>query len=242
MAEVKSYSGPAVDVILPCLDEARALPVVLARLPAGYRAIVVDNGSRDDSAAVAAGLGATVVHEPRQGYGSAVHTGLSSASAEIVAVLDCDGSLDPADLIPMVDRLAAGTADLVCGRRVSAERGVWPAHARLANRLLAGLLSLGAGLAIGDIAPMRVARRADLLALEVSDRRCGYPLQTLLLAQRAGWRIVEQDVSYRRRTAGTRSKISGTVRGTWTVARDFLTVLIMDRRSRQHDVRVVTVA
>lgn len=242
MTEVKSYPGPAVDVILPCLDEAQALPVVLARLPTDYRAIVVDNGSRDDSAAVAARLGATVVHEPRQGYGSAVHTGLTSASAEFVAVLDCDGSLDPADLIPMVDRLVAGTADLVCGRRVSAERGAWPVHARLANRLLAGLLSIGVGLPVGDIAPMRVARREELLGLEVSDRRCGYPLQTLLLARRAGWRIIERDVPYRRRAAGTRSKISGTVRGTWTVARDFLAVLIMDRRRRQHGLRVGTAA
>lgn len=236
MAKVKSRPDATVDVILPCLDEARALPVVLAGLPDHYRAIVVDNGSRDGSAQVATRLGATVIHESRQGYGAAVHAGLTAARAEIVAVLDCDGSLDPADVVPMVSLLTAGSADLVCGRRVPAERGAWPLHARLANRLLAWLLSAGAGSTLRDIAPMRTARRSELLALEVTDRRCGYPLQTLLLARRAGWRIVERDVAYRRRTAGTRSKITGTLRGTWIVVRDFLTVLIMDRRSRSQGV------
>src|SRR5687767_11626772 len=95
-----------VDVVLPCLDEAAALPGVLAALPAGYRAIVVDNGSTDGSARIAADLGATVLHEPRRGYGAAVHTGLEHAGSEIVCFLDADGSLDPGEL-PALVRLVA---------------------------------------------------------------------------------------------------------------------------------------
>ncbi|MCU1474072.1 glycosyltransferase family 2 protein, partial [Amnibacterium sp.] len=91
------------DLVLPCLDEAAALPWVLSRLPTGWRAIVVDNGSTDGSADVAAALGALVVHEPRRGFGAAVHAGVTAATAELVAVCDADASLDPGD----VPRLAA---------------------------------------------------------------------------------------------------------------------------------------
>ncbi|MGH3432914.1 MAG: glycosyltransferase family 2 protein, partial [Thermocrispum sp.] len=92
-----------IDVVLPCLDEAAALPGVLGALPPGYRAIVVDNGSRDGSPEVATAHGATVVTERRKGYGAAVHTGLEAASSDVVCFLDADGSLDPADLLPLAD-------------------------------------------------------------------------------------------------------------------------------------------
>ncbi|MFD0823996.1 glycosyltransferase, partial [Micromonospora zhanjiangensis] len=84
-----------IDVVLPCLDEAAALPAVLAALPDGYRPIVVDNGSTDGSPEVAAAHGAYVVRESRRGYGAAVHSGLEAADGDIVCVLDADGSLDP---------------------------------------------------------------------------------------------------------------------------------------------------
>ncbi|MGH4021854.1 MAG: glycosyltransferase family 2 protein, partial [Pseudonocardiaceae bacterium] len=106
-----------VDVILPCLDEAAALPGVLARLPEGYRAIVVDNGSVDGSPEVAAEHGAAVVVEPRCGYGAAVHTGLEAAIADLVCVLDADGSLDAAELPRLVGPVRAGRAELTVGRR-----------------------------------------------------------------------------------------------------------------------------
>src|SRR5882672_6663193 len=99
-----------VDDVLPCLDEAAALPGVLGALPEGYRAIVVDNGSTDGSPEIAAGCGATVVCEPRRGYGAAVHTGLERATAEIVCFLDADGSLDPAELPKLVDLVAGNEA------------------------------------------------------------------------------------------------------------------------------------
>ncbi|ASW53903.1 glycosyltransferase family 2 protein [Plantactinospora sp. KBS50] len=212
------------DVVLPCLDEAAALPGVLSALPPGYRAIVVDNGSTDGSPEVARRYGARVVHEPRRGYGAAVHRGLLAATADLVCVLDADGSLDPAALPALAAPVRDGAADLVVGRRVPVAAGAWPWHARLGNAAIAALLRRR-GVPVRDIGPVRVARRAALLDLGVTDRAFGYPLELLLRAGRAGWRIRELDVRYARRAAGTRSKVSGSVRGTLRAARDMAGVL-----------------
>jgi len=213
------------DVVLPCLDEAAALPWVLSRIPAGFRAIVADNGSTDGSAEVAAYHGATVVPVPERGFGAAAHAGLLAADADIVCFLDADGSFDPAQLPRVVDPVRAGTADLVLGRRRPTERGAWPVHARLANAALAWRLRRAAGVPLHDLGPMRAARRTGLLALDLRDRRFGYPLEMVVAAARAGWRIGEVDVDYAPRTAGTRSKVTGTVRGTARAVRDMAKVL-----------------
>src|SRR5712691_6894276 len=102
-------------IVLPCLDEAAALPWVLGRVPPGYRAIVADNGSTDGSAEVAARLGATVLTVPQRGYGAAVHAGLLAAGSDVVCVLDADGSLDPAQLPRVAGPVLAGDADLMLG-------------------------------------------------------------------------------------------------------------------------------
>ncbi|HJZ37469.1 MAG TPA: glycosyltransferase family 2 protein, partial [Solirubrobacterales bacterium] len=104
------------DVILPVLDEAPAIPGVLAAMPDGYRPIVVDNGSTDASAAIAAEFEALVVSEPRRGFGAACFAGLLAAEADVVCFMDCDGSLDPADLPGVVALLDQG-ADLAIGAR-----------------------------------------------------------------------------------------------------------------------------
>jgi len=213
------------DVVLPCLDEAAALPWVLSRIPAGYRAIVADNGSTDGSAQVAAAHGATVITVPQRGFGAAAHAGLLAATAEIVCFLDADGSFDPIQLPQVVDPVRAGTADLVLGRRRPTVRGAWPVHARLANAVLAWRLRRAVGAPLHDLGPMRAARRSDLLALDLRDRRFGYPLEMVVAAARAGWRIAEVDVDYAPRAAGTRSKVTGTVRGTARAVRDMAKVL-----------------
>ncbi len=211
-----------IDVVLPCLDEAAALPLVLTALPPGYRAIVVDNGSTDGSPEVAGRLGAKVIHEPRKGYGAAVHTGLEHATSDLVAFMDADASLDPAEL-PRLARLL-DHADLAVGKRVPAQRGVWPWHARAGNALLAALLRWK-GLPVTDIAPMRVVRRRQLLDLGIKDRAFGYPLELLLRAAEDKWRVVETGVAYRPRAAGTKSKVSGSVKGTLRAVRDMAGVL-----------------
>lgn len=212
-----------VDVVLPCLDEAGALPRVLERIPDGWRPLVVDNGSTDGSAAIAAGLGATVVHEPRRGFGAACHAGLRAATAELVCFCDCDGSLDPALLTGLVRRVADGECDLVLGRRRPTGRGAWPLHARAGNYALSRMLHTRTGLSLRDLGPMRVARRAALLGLGLTDRRSGYPLEMVVRAADEGWRIAEQDVPYRPRTG--KSKVTGTWRGTWQAVADMRSVL-----------------
>ena len=213
------------DVILPVLDEAEAIPRVLGAMPEGYHPIVVDNGSADGSGRIAAGLGAEVVREQQRGFGAACYAGLSAARDEIVCFMDCDGSLDPADLLRLVASLEAG-ADLVIGSR-EAEPGAWPPHARLANRLLALELRRRTGLQLSDLGPMRVTWRRPLLDLGMLDRRSGWPLEMVLRAAAAGWRIEELPVPLTGRSG--RSKVTGTVRGTLRAVSD------MSRQLRQID-------
>lgn len=213
----------AVTVVLPCLNEAESLPAVLAAIPSGYRALVVDNNSTDDTADVARRHGAEVIHESRPGYGSAVHAGVSAARTEVVAVLDGDGSLDPAELPLLVAELGRG-ADMVIGRRRPRPSLRWPWHARLGTAAVCWRLRTRHRLPVHDIAPMRVARGKALLELGVTDRRSGYPLELLVRAAAAGWRVVEVDVSYGPRTGGV-SKVSGSVRGSLTAALDFWKVI-----------------
>lgn len=210
------------DVVLPVLDEAQALPWVLGRMPHGYRPIVVDNGSTDGSAGVARGLGAHVVDEPRRGFGAACWAGLMAASDDVVCFMDADGSLDPAELPAVAGPVAAGSFDLVLGAR-QADSGAWPTHARLANRALAFELRRRSGVALTDLGPLRAARRQPLIDLSIGDRRFGWPLEMVLRAAAAGWRIEEVPVRYRARTG--RSKVTGTLRGTVRAARDMAAVL-----------------
>ncbi|POX42487.1 glycosyltransferase [Streptomyces sp. Ru72] len=216
-------SPSSVDVVLPCLDEAEALPWVLERMPPGWRAIVVDNGSTDGSPDIARGLGAHVVSEPRRGFGAACHAGLTAATADVVCFCDCDASLDPGLLPTVAGPVLDGAADLVLGRRRPTARGAWPVHARLANLELARLVRRRTGVRLHDLGPMRAARREALMALDLTDRRSGYPLQMVVRAADAGWRVAETDVPYRPRTG--RSKVTGTWRGTWQAVRDMRAVL-----------------
>jgi len=212
-----------VDVILPVLDEAAALPAVLGDMPSGHRPIVVDNGSTDGSAAVAHAGGALVVAEPTRGFGAACWAGLCAATADVVCFMDADGSLDPRDLPLVSAPVAEGTADMVLGAR-RAGAGAWPAHARVANRLLARELRRRGGVVVTDLGPMRAARRVALLELGIADRRFGWPLEMVLRAARAGWRIEEVPVPYRPRIG--RSKVTGTVLGTARTVRDMARVLV----------------
>jgi glycosyltransferase involved in cell wall biosynthesis len=216
---------PTCDLILPCRDEGPALVGLLPRVPPEFSVIVVDNGSTDDTAEVARRLGARVISESTPGYGAAVHAGLLAATAEYVAFMDGDGSFDPDDLVPMLAEVREGRADLAVGRRRPVNSKVWPRHARVGNALIVAWLRRRTGMTSHDIAPIRVGRRNELLALDIRDRRFGYPVELLQKATIAGWRLAERDVDYHPRALGTRSKVSGSVRGMARTARDFWKVL-----------------
>ncbi|MGV8882905.1 MAG: glycosyltransferase family 2 protein [Rhodoglobus sp.] len=223
-----------VDVIFPCLNEQDALPWVLSRLPEGYRAIVVDNGSTDRSAEVASEHGALVISELRRGFGSAAHAGLLAATAPVIAFCDADASMDPRDLPLVTTAILDDSADLVLGRRRPTSAGAWPLHARVANRALAALMRRSTGIPLHDLGPMRAARREAMLALDLQDRRSGYPLEQVLRGTAAGWRIVEVDVPYSPRVG--RSKVTGTVRGTITAVKDMSRLLAAEGRAPNHRV------
>jgi glycosyltransferase involved in cell wall biosynthesis len=212
------------DVILPVLNEAEALPWVLERIPGGFDPIVVDNGSSDGSGALAAHLGAKVIREPVAGFGAACFAGLLASRAPVVCFIDADGSLDPRELPRVALPVLDGHADLVLGRRQALTAGAFPFHSRVANRALAFELRRRCGVRLTDIGPMRAARRSELIALGIVDRRFGWPLEMVLRAAHAGWRVSEAPVSYRDRRGG-RSKVTGSLGGSVRAVRDMAAAL-----------------
>jgi glycosyltransferase involved in cell wall biosynthesis len=214
------------DVVIPVLDEAAALPALLAAMPSGYRPVIVDNGSTDGSGQIAADLGAQVVTEPRRGFGAACWAGLMAADATdgVVCFMDGDGSLDPADLLRVAEAVLAGASDLVLGARQPVGSGAWQVHARLANAVIAAEVRRRTGYCLRDLGPMRAARADELRSLDIRDRRFGWPLEMVLRAAHADWRVSEVPVAYRARTG--RSKVTGTVGGTARAVRDMSRVLL----------------
>ena len=186
------------DVILPVLDEAAAIPGVLAAMPAGYRPIVVDNGSTDGSGAIAAELGApwsspnrAAASAPPASPASAPPRPRSSASwtATARSTPPTCRAWSPCSTTAPTSRSAPGAP----------RRGAWPLHARVANRVLACELRRRTGVALADIGPMRAARRQPLLDLDLRDRRSGWPLEMVVRAVAAGWSVVDAPVPYAER-------------------------------------------
>jgi glycosyltransferase involved in cell wall biosynthesis len=209
-----------VTVVLPALDEAAALPAALASFPPGIDLLVVDNGSSDDTAAVAAAAGARVVTEPRRGFGAACWAGVqASPRAEVLAFADADGSFDGADLEGVAGPVLRGQADLVVGSRTTGRRepGAMTAFAVAANRALGLACRLLFGVPLSDLGPFRAVRRDTLLGLGVRDRGQGWPLEMIGRAGRAGLRVVEVPVGYRPRAGGA-SKVSGSLQGSMRAA------------------------
>jgi glycosyltransferase involved in cell wall biosynthesis len=223
------------DVLIPARDEAESLPLVLADLPRqgqGWwvrRVVVVDNGSRDRTAAVARGLGAEVVREPVAGYGRACLAGLAHlrrSPPDAVVFVDADHSDDPRDLHRVVAPLVAGAAELVIGSRVlgKRERGAFTPAQALGNRLAPFLLRRLWGVEVTDLGPFRAVRWASLERLRVQDPAHGWTVEMQARAARDGVGMVEVPVSYRRRRHG-RSKISGTLGGTWRAGMSILATI-----------------
>ena len=204
-------------VIIPALNEAESIGVVLAAIPAGLAAevIVVDNGSTDDTAARALAAGARVVREDRRGYGFACAAGVAATQADIMVFLDADLSDYPEEMAALLAPIRAGQADLVLGSRFlsgSLPRSVMPPQQRFGNWLASRLMRRLYGLPVTDLSPFRAVRRDVLLALDMREMTYGWPTEMMVKAARRGYRLTEIAVRYRARYAG-RSKVSGTVRG-----------------------------
>jgi glycosyltransferase involved in cell wall biosynthesis len=207
-----------VDAIIPALDEAESLGTVLGLLPSPpvRRVFVADNGSTDATARIAREGGATVVFEPRRGYGAACLKGIAALAPDppdVVLFLDGDLSDDPTEAPAVLAPILEGRADLVIGSRALgiSEPGALAPHARFGNWLATRLLAALYGASYTDLGPFRAIRYCSLLALGMKDRDFGWTVEMQLKAARHGLRHTEVPVRYRRRKG--RSKISGTVWG-----------------------------
>lgn len=254
------------DLIVPARNEAENLPALFDALPWSRlrRVILSDNGSTDETAAIARARGAEVVHEPRPGYGAACLAAIAriageaqadrgeSASAVVrrseqasnhgspppdaVAFLDADLSDDPAELPRLIDAVGGGEADLAIGTRTRlAEPGALEFHQRFGNALACRLIALSCGQRFRDLGPMRVIRWEALRRLDMQDRTWGWMVEMNYKAATRGLKAVEIDVPYRKRHAG-RSKISGSLVGSWKAGRKILTTIReLHRTERRSD-------
>jgi rSAM/selenodomain-associated transferase 2/rSAM/selenodomain-associated transferase 1 len=225
------YENQVIAVVMPALNEERSLPSVLGAVPSWVdRVVVVDNGSTDRTAAVAAHHGAIVLRQPTRGYGIACLTGIAQVpEAETVVFLDADFSDDPAQMERLVLPIVRGDADLVIGSRTLGQReqGSLSVQQRFGNALACGLMRLFWKHRYTDLGPFRAIRADALAALRMDDKTYGWTIQMQIRALRAGLRVIEVPVDYRRRI-GT-SKISGTVSGVLRAGAKILGTIAQER-------------
>jgi len=235
---------PTATVVIPALNEQEtigdeireilavaadpALPVTIVQV------VVVDNGSTDDTAARAAGAGATVVAEPRRGYGRACLSGVEAAGdVDLIVLLDGDRSDQPAELPLLLAPLLAGEADIVIGSRTlgSAEPGSLLPQQLVGNWVAARLLRVLYGVRVTDIGPFRVIRRRTLLDLGMREMTYGWSVEMIARGARAGLRVREVPVSYRMRGGGA-SKVSGNLRASIRAGARITATILRCRRDR----------
>lgn len=205
-------------LILPALDEAEVIErVVTGLLAHADEVIVVDNGSVDGTAALAAAAGARVVVEARRGFGAACWAGTTAARGDVLCFLDADGSFVPADVPRVMAPVVAGMLDLSLGSRTLRPGAAMRRDHWLVNRLVGLSLPIAGAPRTNDIGPLRAIRRGALLDLGVLDRGFGWPLEMIIRCGQAGLRVGEIPVAYLPRLGGN-SKVSGSVKGSLRAA------------------------
>jgi hypothetical protein len=234
-------AAPDIALIIPARNEELSLLGVLGNVPAEIRRIVVvDNGSTDATAQVAAAYGSLVVSEPVAGYGRACLAGLEflrNDPPDVVAFVDADGSDELSCLPALISQVVNGTQDLVLGRRIPVVAAALSFQQRFGHLLATGLIRLFWKYSYRDLGPMRVIRWTDLERLAMADQAFGWTVEMQIRAVKQGLRILEMDVPYQQRTAG-KSKISRTISGTvkagstilWVIGRELVHGLQHKRR------------
>ena len=224
-----------VSVILPALNEEATVGMVVEHLrrAGSYEMIVVDNGSCDRTSQVAAASGATVVQEPRRGYGAACLAGVRAATGTVLCFMDADGSFEAGDIPSLVTPIMESRAELVLGSRALAggTAGAVLAHQRMGNLLATWLLRACCGLHVTDLGPFRAVRRSALRRLQMSEMTYGWPIEMMIKAHRMGFRVVEVPVFCHPR-AGGQSKVSGTIKGSLLAGFHIVKVIIRHRAWR----------
>ncbi len=215
-------------IVLPARDEAEAIgDVVLALSEQGATAIVVDNGSTDETAAVALAAGARVVVEPVPGYGRACRAGLDVALAEgfdLIGFMDADGS-DPPDALSSL-LAATESHDVVLGTRPRSSAGwrAMPPAQKFGNWFAPMVLRLLAGADYSDMPSFKIFTREALVRLDPRDQTYGFTIELLVRAHALRLRVIEVPVGYRPRMAGE-SKVSGDLRASARAAVRILSVV-----------------
>lgn len=215
--------SPAIFVIIPAFNEQNAVCKVVAEIPAGLvtETIVVNNGSTDDTVNQAKTCGATVLDEPRKGYGYACLKGINYLKnknpdhSDIVVFIDADYSDYPEEMTKLVQPILADEADLVIGSRAlgQKEKGSMTPQQVFGNWLATSLLDTFYKVKFTDLGPFRAIRYDKLIEIGMEDKTYGWTVEMQLKAARAGLRSTEIAVNYRKRIG--KSKVSGTVKGTF---------------------------
>lgn len=220
-------------IIIPAINEEESIGYVLNRIPEFYRedVIVVDGGSKDQTAAIASAFGASVITETRRGYGYACYAGVLAAKNELLIFLDADGADDPKHISELVNPFLQPEIQMVLGSRLAGEmeKGAMPWHQKFGNQLSAWLIRRLYGFPATDLSPFRAVKRQSLLSLDMQEMTFGWPTEMMTKAFRNGWQVMEIPVGYHQRYGG-KSKISGTVRGTVMATYHILRLIFKIRR------------
>jgi glycosyltransferase involved in cell wall biosynthesis len=216
-ATAHANAASRIAVIIPTLDEEQAIGDVIRRIPRPLvdRVIVADGGSRDATVAKAEAAGAEVIDAGR-GYGRACLTATTAAvDADVLVFMDGDGADDPQAIAKLVEPIASGRYDFVIGSRARGkrERGSIAWHQLAAGRVAGWGMRLLYGVHYSDMCALRAIRRNALLELGMRERTYGWNLEMQMRAARAGLRVLEIPVDYRRRSGGD-SKVAGSLTGT----------------------------
>ncbi|SIR24198.1 glycosyltransferase family 2 protein [Pontibacter lucknowensis] len=213
---------PRISVIIPAYNEEKSITHVISDIPAELvqEVIVVNNNSSDSTSEVARAAGATVLHEPRPGYGNACLTGIAYTAnkptqeqPDIIVFLDGDYSDYPGELPQVIQPILDGKADLVIGSRVLGQReaGALMPQQIFGNWLATTLLRWLYGVRYTDLGPFRAIRFSTLQQLGMRDRNYGWTVEMQARAAKQKVRYAEVPVNYRKRIGV--SKVSGTVKG-----------------------------
>jgi glycosyltransferase involved in cell wall biosynthesis len=209
-----------VDVVIPALNEEDSIGLVLADIPDRLvrNVFVVDNGSDDATASVASAHGATVVPEPRRGYGSACLAGLERVSQDppdVVLFLDADYSDHPEEIARLLEPIALDAVDMVIGSRTIGQRepGALLPQALFGNKLACILIEGLYGYRFTDLGPFRAVTWEALERIGMEDTNFGWTVEMQIKAAYKKLSCVEVPVSYRQRVGV--SKITGTLSGTF---------------------------
>lgn len=227
-------SDHSIGVVIPAQNEADAIARVIGDIPAWVdRIVVADNGSSDDTVAIAESCGAIIAREPRSGYGAACLKGIAAVGdMDVIVFLDGDYSDHPEQMERLVDPVVSGEADLVIGSRVTgnADPGSLTVPQRFGNRLACFLMRHIWGSRFTDLGPFRAIRRSALEVIGMEDRAFGWTVEMQIKAIEHGLKTHEVPVDYRPRIGV--SKVSGTVRGTVLAGTTILRIIGMSALRR----------